>query len=104
MNPETPHSLHRKAMRYRDRAYKIKNPIHTNLLFRIALGYEYKAASMLDPYEHQPTHAVLWRSAGWMAYKCDDYTKALECCKQGLINAPECERVSLEELLRKINK
>ena len=67
-----------------------------------ALQFELAAiAELTEPIE--PTHSVLHRSAGWMAFKCGQYRKAEQLAALALAQEPPPEIANeLRELLQEI--
>ena len=70
--------------------------------FEQALQFELAAiAELTEPIE--PTHSVLHRSAGWMAYHCGQYRKAEQLAAFALAQDPPPEIANeLRELLQQV--
>ena len=70
--------------------------------FEQALQFELAAiAELTEPIE--PTHSVLHRSAGWMAYHCGQYRKAEQLAAFALAQEPPPEIANeLRELLQQV--
>ena len=70
--------------------------------FEQALKFELAAiAELTEPIE--PTHSVLHRSAGWMAYHSQQYRKAEQLAASALAHEPPSEIANeLRDLLRQI--
>ena len=78
------------------------NPENVPRLYAEALEFELAAiAELTEPIE--PTHSVLHRSAGWMAYHSGQYRKAEQLAACALAQEPPSEIASeLRDLLKHV--
>lgn len=89
----TANALHSEAMRL------VQEAILLNVK---AFEMERRAAmSLLDKPDKEPTRSILFKSAGWIALRCDMFESAAEMARHGLAGNPPAElRVELEEILK----
>jgi len=85
--------LHNEAMRL------VQEAILLNIK---ALEIETRAAmSFFDEKDKEPTRSILFKSAGWIAIKCDMFQQAKDLAMCGLGgNPPDEIREELEEILK----
>lgn len=78
------------------------NITKTARLYAEALELELAAIALL-PEPVEPTHSVLHRSAGWMAFNCGKYRKAEQLAAFALAQEPPPEIANeLRELLQEV--
>lgn len=78
------------------------NNTETVRLYAEALELELTAIAQL-PEPVEPTHSVLHRSAGWMAFNCGQYRKAKQLATFALAQEPPPEIADeLRELLKEV--
>ena len=52
--------------------------------------------------DSEPTRSILYRSAGWLAYQCEEYERAIEIVGKGLKGSPPPDvKQELEECQKK---
>lgn len=92
----TANALHGEAMRL------VQEAILLNVK---AFEMERRAAiSLLDKPESEPTRSILFKSAAWIALRCDMFESASEMARHGLDgNTPAELREELEKILKLAN-
>jgi hypothetical protein len=101
---------HRQASYYSQNAlvelHKNKDPLKAIELYKLAYELEGKAAlHFLDKRDKEPTRSVLFRSAGWLAYKSGNIEAAKIMVAHGLDGTPPNEiKMELTELQEAIAK
>lgn len=86
-------ALHNEAMRL------VQEAILLNVK---AFEMEKRAAmSLLEKKDKEPTRSILFKSAGWIALKCEMFQEAEQMARHGLNgNPPDEIRVELEDILQ----
>jgi len=97
--------FHNKAMEYANNALaaqRIGQEGYAKLLFHKAYICETTAAQQLEArQENEPSRAILYRSAAWMAANAGDYRVAFDLATEGLRGeVSEQFRFELNEVLK----
>lgn len=94
---ERANELHHEAMSYADKARALER--EAEAMWLLAYHSEAAAANRCVP-DAQPTHAVLHRSAGWLALKAKQPKEAMRHAEAGLKHVQHGEmREELSDLL-----
>lgn len=74
--------------------------------YKKAFDFESQAAmSLLGEEDKEPTRSILFKSAGWLAIKCDMFNEAERMARHGMLgNPPDEIKMELEEILELSNK
>lgn len=100
--------LHHKAMTWADEADAARRT-GLDVVYRLklihAMCYEMIAAEYVKEYaDYQPTRAVLYRSAAWLAFNCGFPAMAAQLATTGLAGASDEMVGELREVFRECEK